>query len=277
MAVEAGIVTTVSYRESATSPGSYTDVTSNLLSFPDANQSPDTLPIADGIDLRVRDRDEFTIRFYDISLWSALNTLMVGRSKLDLKFTMSSGNTYTFNPMRFSVKLLTSQVPDRSELLIGATSAGDDVGGADSGDWTSLGSVVDGSALNINANTINDGLGLPVYVSASIDQSFELMDDAGTTVRTTLATYNRAKCRLAVLNPDGKYLLYSGITLQHVPYNMQFGLDQLVTDSVQIGGAAANVTSLITIPASAPPDYLYGFEINAVGASSVQSDYLTVA
>lgn len=276
MAVDVGIVASLSYRESSGSPGSYTVVLPNLFEFPEPTLSPETLPIADGIDLRVRDRDEFLIRVHDISLWSALNTLMVARAKLDLKFTMSSGKTYTFNPNRFTVRPLFNRVPDRSEILIGATDAGNDVGDADAGDWTSLGNILDGSTLDLTPNTRNDGIRLGFFTSMGLQGQFDFIDDAGTTVRTTLATYNRLKCKLAILSPDGNYLILSGITLQHVPYALNFGVDQLVTDQVIIGGVAANATSLVTLPAS-PPDYIYGFELRTMAASAVQGDYLTVA
>lgn len=275
MAAQDGLISKLSYRESVASPGSYTDVLPNLFAFPEPTLSPETLPIADGIDLRVRDRDEFVTQVYDISLWAALNTLMVARAKLDVKFTFGTP-IYTFNPCRFTVRLLTNNVPDRAEVLIGATDAGDDVAGADSADWTSLGEILGGSALNLSINTTDDGLGLPFYVSASLEHTFDLMNTAGTSVRTTLASYNRLKCRLAWKQANDDYLFYENVTLQHVPYALNFGLDQLITDQVQVSAAAANTTSLITLPAS-PVDYITGFELRTIAASAVQGDYLTVA
>lgn len=275
MAAQDAIVTQISWREHVGSPGSYTDVASNLFAFPEPTLSPETLPIADGIDLRVRDRDEFLITCYDISLLAALNTLMTTRKVLDVKFTFGSA-TFTFKPCRFTVRPLVSNVPDRAELLIGATDAGDDVEGADSADWTSLGGILDGSAANFTPNTTNDGLGLPVYTSMSFEHTFDLMNDSATSVRTTLASFNRTKCRLAVKLSNGDYLFYESVTLQHVPYALRFGLDQLITDQVTVAAAKANYTSIMTLPAS-PEDYLNGFELRIVAASSVQGDYLTVA
>lgn len=272
--LQPGIVEQVSFRQSAASPGSYTDVANNLFAFPEPTLSPETLPIAAGIDLRVRDRDEFVINIHDISLWDALNTLMVARAKLDLKFTMSGGRTYTFNPCRFTVVPLVSQIPDRQEVFIGATDAAG-TPTTDGEDWTSLGTMDGGSQLNASINSRDDGLGLPFYVSGSLEHTFDLFDDAATSVRTTLASYNRALCKLAILNPDGNYLIYSGVTLQLVPHALKFGLDQMVTANVQVSGAAANITSLLTLPASAP-DYLYGFQLRTVAASTLQADYLTV-
>lgn len=275
MAVEDGIITALDYRQSAASPGSYTTVLPNLFAFPEPTLSPETLPIATGIDLRVRDRDEYLIQIYDISLWSALNTLMNSRAKLDVKFTFGS-RTYTFNPMRFTVRPILAPIPDMAEVLIGATTAGDDVAGADAGDWTSLGSILEGSTPNFNVNTRNDGLGLPFYVSSSFEHTFDLINDASTAVRTTLASYQKAACRLAWKLGNGDYMFWEGPVLQYVPYALGFGLDQIVSVQVQVSRAASSMASLFTLPAS-PTDYLKGFELRVVAASAEQADYLTVA
>lgn len=275
MAVEDAIITKLSYRQSQASPGSYTDVLPQLFAFPEPTLSPETLPVATGIDLRVRDRDEYVVQIYDISLWSALNTLMNSRAKLDVKFTFGS-RTFTFNPMRFTVRPILNPVPDLAEVLIGATDAGDDVAGADSGDWTSLGSILNGSTPNANVNTFDDGLGLPVYASSSLEHTFDLINDPSTSVRTTLASYQKANCRLAWKLGNADYMFWEGLTLQYVPYALAFGLDRVITANVQVSGAKASMASLFTLPAT-PTDYLKGFELRVVAASAEQADYLTVA
>lgn len=275
MAAKDGLITGLSYREHVASPGSYVDFASNLFAFPTSDGQPETLPTADGIDLRVRDRDGFAIQIYDISTLAALNTLMTTRKVLDVKFTFGWGSL-TYKPCRFTVRPILSQVPDRAEVLIGATDAGDDVEGVDSGDWTSLGSVLDGSQANFTPNTTNDGLGLPIYTSMSFEHTFDLIDDGSTAIRTTLASYQRAKCRLAWKQSNGDYLFYESVTMQYIPYAPGFGVAELLKLNAQVSAVKANWTSIATLPAS-PVDYVTGYELRIAAASAAQADYLTVA
>lgn len=274
MSALAGLVDILSLRESATSPGSYTDFANQLFTFPSGGPNPETLPNAGGVPLRSRSRDEYVMTIYDISNFAAFNTLMVARAKLDMKWTFGDSvpTTWTFNPMRFTVKPLFDLVPNTESIWIGATDATNDPDTTPA-DWDDLGTMFEDNTVSIDINQKGDGLALPYYHSVRFSHNFKLANDVSG-IATLLDTYDRAKCKIAIGNPDGKWLIYSGVTLQY-ENRAELGEDGFVVYDVTLGALKQNITDIITIPASAP-DYLYGWELAVQAASAAQSDYLTI-
>lgn len=274
MSALAGLVDTLSLRESLASPGSYTDFANQLFTFPSGGPNPETLPNAGGVPLRTRSRDEYVMTIYDISNFAAFNTLMVARAKLDMKWTFGDSlpTTWTFNPMRFTVKPLFDLVPNTESIWIGATDATNDPDTTPA-DWDSLGTVFEDSTIDVALQGRGDGLALNYYHSVLFSHAFRLANDVSG-VQTLLDTYDQAKCKIAVGNPDGKWLIYSGVTLQY-EHRYEGGDNGFVTFDVNVAARQQNITDIVAIPASAP-DYLYGWELAVQAASAAQSDYLTI-
>lgn len=259
MAVVPGILDDIQYRQSGTL-GAFTTIIPTLFNFPEGGPNPETLPIAEGIDLRVRARDEFTVRVYDISQFAALNTLQIAREQLEVIFTFSGGSpVWTFDPFNFNVVPVLAEVPDQCEVLVGASGlfnggAGTAPPGAG---WTSAGSMREGSQPSFTVNTFNDGCGRPVYNNVSLDFTFTLINDSTVDAGTTLTPFNKGKVDLAILNPDGQYVVYENVTLQFENV-ARFGLTETVGFDVQVAGVAGDILTILNFPATLT-DYILAY------------------
>lgn len=276
MPVTSGILDSIQYRESGTA-GAFETVPPTLFNFPDGGPNPETLPIAEGIDLRVRARDEWTIPIYDMSLFAGLNTLQVNRAQLEVIYTFSGGSpVWTLDPVSFQVVPVLAAVPDQCEVLVAAAgtfNAGAGTAPPGAG-WTSVGSMREGAQPGFTVNTFNDGCGRPVYNNISLDFPFTLINDSTVDAGTTLTPFNKGKVDLAVLNPDNQYVVYENVTLQFENV-ARFGLTETVGFDVQVAGVAANINTLLSLPTTLT-DYLQSFTLTLTAVGATQSDYLTI-
>lgn len=271
MASETGLFTSATWQ--ATGGGSLVTVNKNLLSFPELNFNPEEIPLATGLNLRLRDRDEITLRCHDISLFAALKTLMVARTELE--FSLIGATTHQWDPMRFSVRYVFDQVPNIKTVWIAAE--GTSTTPPDAA-WTSLGSIQQADAPTIEVAGPNDGVGLPLYTATTLQWNLRLIDDAATAVLTTLASFAKQNCRIALESPDGTFLYLgassagNGVFLQRNSAP-RFGVEEFSSGvDVQITGSQEDPDNLFVLPGT-PPDYIYAFDLSLAAVSTDQSDY----
>lgn len=273
MASETGLFNSITIDESA--GGTPVTINKGLVTFPQFQQNPETLLLATGINQRLRDRDEATVIIQDISAFAALKALMLTRTAM--QFDINGARTHTWDPVRFSVRYVLDQVPNASEIFIGADAASG-TPTSDPGNWTSLGTIQGGNAPTISIEGANDGVGLPLYTATSLNWTLRLIDDASTAIQTTLASFQRALCRIAILSPDGSYLILGGASANEGVFAQwsaapRFAVNEFSSAvDLNLSGVAEDPDDLIVIPGSAP-DYVYAFEFAFAAVSTNQSDY----
>lgn len=271
MATETGLFTSATWQE--TGGGTLVTVNKSLLQFPQIAQNPETIALATGLNLRLRDRDEITIRCQDISRFAALKTLMISRTELE--FSLLGGTTHQWDPMRFDVGYVFDQVANIKRVWIaaeGTATVPPDVA------WTSLGSIQGGGSPSIGIAGNTDGIALPLYTATTLDWTLRLIDDAATAVQTTLASFQRTNCRIALESPDGTFLYLGGAgadqgVLAQWSANGGWGVDQFSSAvDLNLTGSQEDPDDLLVIPGTAP-DYIYAFDLRMATVSTNQSDY----
>ena len=278
MATETGLFTSATWQ--ATGGGTLVTVNKNLVSFPDIAYNPETLLIATGLNKRLRDRHDITMRVHDISEFAALKTLMLARTELE--FSLIGGNTHQWDPMRFNARYVFDQVPNIKKVWIGADAAAGDPTSQPL-NWTSLGAIQQGDAPALNAVGPQDGVALPLYTSTTLEWTLRLIDDstADAAVQTTLASFQGALARIALESPDGSYLILGGasagqgVQIDWAPAPLS-GTEQFFSGvSMKMSASAEDPDDIFVLPAS-PGDFIYAFDLTLAAVSSNFADYYSV-
>lgn len=269
MSVVPGSITQARWRKSGSSDA-YVTCPAGLLGVPSIQIADDQIATALYRDRAASRRKTINQPVHDWSLFAALNTLQIARDKLELEYTLSNGAVFTYDPVWFSVRPLLSQVPNLGTIYV-----------ADAGvtttptstplDWTSLGSVREGSNLEINTVAPNQGYGLPFYKHTSMRHVMELLGDATTDPATTLAAYENALCTISILHPDGNYTRYNNVYAQ-TRLNPDFAEEGFVTNQLTVDALNQNLLTMVTLQAT-PPDYINGFEIIGACFGYAEGDF----
>lgn len=273
MAVLSSAVSKIGWRESGTA-GAFTEVAAGLDGVPEIEINDDTLPTAVGIDRRAGIRKTFTVPVYDWSAFAALDTLQQARKSIELQITLLAGTVLTYDPVRFTVVPVFNQVPSLRSVFVGATTAAGDPG-SDPLDWTELGSILEGSSIELNAVANADGENLPLYSKMTLRHEMELINNHATNdVATVLATYENALCKAALLHSNGDYSIYSNV-YSSVRHNPSFEVEDFITQQWVLEGVGSTLANLITFPTT-PPDFIWGFRIDGAAFGFAESDILTI-
>lgn len=272
MSVVPGSITQARWRESGSSD-SYVTVPAGLLGIPQFTNNDDKLGNALYREVAANRRKNIILPVYDWSTFAALNTLQIARGKLELEFTLSNGDIYTYDPVWFTARPTIGQVPSIGEVFV-----------ADAGvttnptstplDWTSLGSVREGSNLEINAVAGSQGYGLPFFKHMGMRHVLELFRDATAEPATSMAGYENALCTISLLHPDGNYTRYNNVFAQTRQLE-DFSEEGFVLTELTLDAINQNVLTMITMQTT-PPDYINGFEISGAVFGYADSDFFAV-
>lgn len=273
MPVIPGSITQARWRESG-SVGSYVTAPAGLLDIPSIEINDDTLPTALYREVAAARRKTITMGCHDWSLFAALNTLQIARAKLELEFTLSNGDVFTYEPVWFSVRPRIGQVPHIGTVYVAAAGV-TTTPTSTPGDWTSIGSIQAGSSLEINAVASQQGYNLPFYKHASLRHEMNLLGDSATAPETTMATYENALCTIALLHPDGQYTRYNNVFAQ-LRHNPDFSEEGFVTHRLTLDAIHENILTIITMQTT-PPDYINGWELSGAVFGYAEADFFTAS
>lgn len=273
MPVVPGSITQARWRASGTADA-YVSVPAGLLNVPEITINDDELPTATYRDRAAGFRKAITMGCYDWSLFAALNALQVARTPIELEFTLTNGDIYTYDPVVFTVRPTIGAIPHIGTVYVADNGVTTDPTSTPL-DWTALGSILNGSSLEMQAVSAENGYGQPFYKHASLRHEMFLLGNAAAAPETTLATYENALCTISLLHPDGNYTRYNSVFAQ-TRNNPDFSEEGFVTHRLTVDAIAQDVLTILTLQTT-PPDYINGWELTGACFGYAESDFLTIS
>lgn len=272
MPIRPGSIDKIGWRETGTG-GGFTEVGAALLDIPTVEIADDEVNTALYLSRSAANRKTFTIPVHDWSLFAALNTLQLARKGLELQITLTNGDVFTYDPVKFTVAPRIGAVPHIGEVFVAADGVTSNPTSTP-GDWTTVGAIQAGSSLDLTAVANSDGYGLPFYKHMGFRHEMELFGSSATDPATTLATYENAKLTVALLHPDATYTIYKNVYSQ-TRNNPDFSEEGFVSLRWRLDGALEDIDSMLSFTGT-PPDYVFGFAIEGAAFGYTEANILTI-
>lgn len=249
-----------------TGGASMTDVLAHLTGTPQVSINDDRVPTGTGLDRRVGVRRQITVPFHSQAGFIEVAQLMASRALGRLDITYVEGVIHRYDPVRFLARPVFTGIQDQVSVLIGAHGAAAPPTG-----YTDLGPIRSGARIETVANATQDGQDLPLYTVSSITFSPTFFKD----VTATMATYKDQKCAVAIKHPDDSYTVLRNVFLGGYGESPEYGLDKMIGFTAEFLGSGGASTTLVNLPAS-PPNYFFGWELQAFAFGYQLSDILTI-
>jgi len=208
--------------------------------------SGEELDLASGTSKTCLIRHEITLVLYDPNAWLLLSNAMRINSELALQVRWSDGDTSTWNGLRFTVVPILAPIPNLAEILY-ADSATQAIGAAPTG-FTALddGTVYNDGGAEVTPNTDDDGQGLPLYASTSLEHILQVaFGEWGDSSQTTLDDGDRHS--VAFRLPNGQYFGYNNVFVEIRRANA-VGLNARRTTQWRLQTAQGNFTNSLFLP-----------------------------